>query len=60
MPGLGRINLGTLLSAASGSLSRRDYKGLRTLSGAAPVTKRSGKSLIVRMNEPKWGSWGLC
>src|SRR5262249_36629725 len=28
-------------------LSRRDYEGLRTLSGAAPVTKRSGKSLIV-------------
>jgi hypothetical protein len=26
---------------------RRDYQGLRTLSGAAPVTKRSGKSLIV-------------
>src|SRR5690349_8659837 len=38
---------GTLLSEASGPLSRRDYQGLRTLSGAAPVTKRSGKSLIV-------------
>jgi hypothetical protein len=47
MPGIGRINLGTLLSEASGPLSRRDYGGLRTLSGAAPVTKRSGKSLIV-------------
>ena len=47
MPGIGRINLGTLLSEASGPLSRRDYEGLRTLSGAAPVTKRSGKSLIV-------------
>jgi hypothetical protein len=33
--------------AESGPLSRRDYEGLRTLSGAAPVTKRSGKSLIV-------------
>jgi hypothetical protein len=47
MPGIGRINLGTLLSEASGPLSRRDYEGLRTLSGAAPVTNRSGKSLIV-------------
>ena len=47
MPGIGRINLGALLSEASGPLSRRDYEGLRTLSGAAPVTKRSGKSLIV-------------
>ena len=47
MPGIGRINLGTLLSEASGPLSRRDCEGLRTLSGAAPVTKRSGKSLIV-------------
>jgi transposase len=47
MPGIGRINLGRLLSEASGPLSRRDYEGLRTLSGAAPVTKRSGKSLIV-------------
>src|SRR5207249_4842726 len=33
--------------ALRGLLSRRDYQGLRTLSGAAPVTKRSGKSLIV-------------
>jgi transposase len=47
MPGIGRINLGTLLSEASGPLNRRDYEALRTLSGAAPVTKRSGKSLIV-------------
>jgi transposase len=47
MPGLGRINLATLLAEASGPLSRRDYQALRTLSGVAPVTKRSGKSHIV-------------
>src|SRR6476646_1464825 len=29
--------------------SRRDYTALRTLSGVAPVTKRSGKSCIVIM-----------
>src|SRR5207248_5481104 len=49
LPGIGRINLATLLSEASGPLSRRDYQALRTLSGVAPVTKRSGKSCIVSM-----------
>lgn len=49
MPGIGRINLATLLCEGSGPLSRRDYQALRTLCGAAPVTKRSGKSHIVIM-----------
>jgi transposase len=49
LPGIGRVNLATLLAEASGPLSRRDYQGLRTLSGVAPVTKRSGKSHIVVM-----------
>jgi transposase len=49
MPGIGRINLATLLSEGSGPLSRRDYPALRTLCGAAPVTKQSGKSRIVVM-----------
>ena len=49
MPGIGRINLAALLSEGSGPLSRRDYPALRTLCGAAPVTKRSGKSHIVIM-----------
>ena len=49
MPGIGRINLATLLCESSGPLSRRDYQALRTLCGAAPVTKRSGKSHIVIM-----------
>ena len=47
--GIGRINLATLLSEASRPLSRRDYQALRTLSGVAPVTKRSGKSHVVVM-----------
>jgi len=47
IPGIGRINLATLLAEASGPLSRRDYQALRTLSGVAPVTRRSGKSHIV-------------
>ncbi|MBO0718798.1 MAG: transposase, partial [Rhizobiales bacterium] len=49
LPGIGRINLATLLAEASGLLSRRDYQALRTLSGVAPVTKRSGKSHVVVM-----------
>jgi transposase len=49
LPGIGRINLATLLAEASGPLSRRDYLALRTLTGVAPVTKRSGKSCIVIM-----------
>jgi transposase len=49
LPGIGRINLATLLAEASGPLSRRDYQGLRTLSGVASVTKRSSKSHIVVM-----------
>ena len=49
LPGIGRINLATLLAEASGPLSRRDYPALRTLTGVAPVTKRSGKSCIVIM-----------
>ena len=49
MPGIGRINLAALISEGSGPLSRRDYSALRTLCGAAPVTRRSGKSQIVVM-----------
>src|SRR3984957_14522947 len=49
LPGIGRINLATLLAEASGPLGRRDYPVLRTLTGVAPVTKRSGKSCIVIM-----------
>jgi hypothetical protein len=49
VPGIGKITLATLLAEASGPLSRRDYQALRTLSGVAPVTKRSGKSHVVTM-----------
>jgi transposase len=49
MPGIGRIVLAVLLAEATGPLGRRDYAALRTLSGVAPVTKRSGKSHLVVM-----------
>lgn len=48
LPGLGRINLATLLAEAGDALQRRDYHALRCLCGVAPVTKRSGKSKIVQ------------
>ena len=47
LPGVGRIVLATLLAEAHDPLRRRDYQALRCLSGTAPVTKRSGKSVIV-------------
>jgi transposase len=46
-PGIGRTVLATLLAEASEPLQRRDYHALRTLSGTAPVTRRSGKQCIV-------------
>jgi len=46
-PGIGRIVLATLLAEASEPLQRRDYHALRTLSGQAPVTRRSGKQCFV-------------
>jgi transposase len=46
-PGIGRIVLATLLAEASEPLQRRDYHALRTLSGVAPVTRRSGKQCFV-------------
>jgi transposase len=49
LPGVGRTTLASLLTEASGPLARRDYSALRTLSGVAPVTKRSGKTCVVVM-----------
>jgi transposase len=47
LPGIGRINLATLLAEGWDLLQRRDYHALRILSGTAPVTRRSGKKRIV-------------
>jgi transposase len=49
LPGVGRSTLATLLTEAAGPLGRRDHAALRTLSGVAPVTKRSGKACVVVM-----------
>ena len=47
LPGVGRIVLATLLAEAHDAVGRRDYQALRCLCGVAPVTRRSGKSVIV-------------
>ena len=47
VPGVGRTVLATLLAEACDPIGRRDYLALRALCGSAPVTKRSGKGIIV-------------
>src|SRR6202035_5645576 len=47
MPGLGRTILAVLLAEVWQPLRRRDYHALRSLSGVAPVTRRSGKTSVV-------------
>jgi transposase len=43
LPGVGRVVTATMLTEATVALADRDYGTLRTYSGVAPVTKRSGK-----------------
>jgi transposase len=43
LPGVGRMVTATMLTEATGALAARDYPTLRAHTGAAPVTKRSGK-----------------
>jgi len=50
LPGVGRVVAATMLTEASGLLAARDYATLRAYTGAAPITKRSGKRVfLVRM-----------
>ena len=56
LPGVGRIILATLLAEGSEPLGRRDYHVLRTLSGVAPVTRRSGKTCLVILSLPRGAS----
>lgn len=49
LPGLGRKIAATMLSEASQAIADRDYHALRCYSGAAPITRQSGKMKIVLM-----------
>jgi transposase len=46
-PGIGPLNLATLLTEATDGVRDRDYQALRCQGGVAPVTKQSGKSRYV-------------
>jgi hypothetical protein len=48
LPGIGRINLATLLSEAFEPISHRDYQALRTLSGVAPVSNAAASPTSLR------------
>ena len=52
LPGIGRIVVSNLLAEASRPLRERDYQGVRTLAGIAPVTRRTGH----RTSGPSVGS----
>lgn len=47
LPGVGRHIAATMLSEASQAIAERDYHALRCYSGAAPVTRQSGKKTVV-------------
>lgn len=49
LPGLGRKVAATMLSEASQAIAERDYHALRCYSGAAPITRQSGKKKLVTM-----------
>jgi transposase len=56
LPGAGNLVAATMLAEAGEAIATRDYTTLRTRTGIAPVTLRSGKKLTVLMryacNEP--------
>lgn len=49
LPGVGRLVAATVLAEAARPLTERDYQTLRAQAGAAPVTRQSGKKLVVTM-----------
>jgi len=55
LPGIGAKVLAALLAEGSDAVERRDYNALRCLCGVAPVTRRSGKSMIVTRRQAAHG-----
>lgn len=51
LPGAGRVVAATMLAEASQPLGNRDYHALRSYSGVAPITRRSGKRCVVVMRQ---------
>ena len=46
LPGVGRVVAATMLAEAPEAIAARDVERLRTETGVAPVTKRSGKRMV--------------
>ncbi len=66
LPGIGIRITATMLAETAQLLQDRDYHGLRTVGGLAPVTKRSGKRRTVQMRyackhrvRAAFFSWGM-
>ena len=55
LPGVGTRVLATLFAEGSDAVRRRDHDALRCLCGVAPVTRRSGKSLLVTQRRAAHG-----
>lgn len=51
LPGVGKLVAATVLSEAAQAIAARDYVAFRAHAGIAPVTKRSGKKLMVLMRQ---------
>jgi transposase len=49
LPGVGRVVAATMLAEAPQALAERDLARLRAETGVAPVTRRSGKSMVHGM-----------
>lgn len=49
LPGAGNLVVATMLAEAGELLAARDYSTLRTRTGIAPITRRSGNKLTVLM-----------
>lgn len=49
LPGVGRLVAATVLAEAAQPLAERDYQTLRAHTGAAPITRQSGKKMVVVM-----------
>ena len=55
LPGVGTRVLATLFAEGSDAVRRRDHDARRCLCGVAPVTRRSGKSLLVTQRRAAHG-----
>jgi transposase len=51
LPGVGRYVAATMLAEASQAIAERDYHALRSYAGVAPITRSSGKRLVVIMRQ---------